>query len=153
VGSTCVADPHLPILLLHVPHSSLLWSYLPARPREAQLSGVPSPGAPQGRWLWAGCAYLDTTLLPWAALGWGLAQGWQSKWRSGGRGDGDAGSCHRQSAPCFVLRDQNAIAMVLIWLRSELDPEASPAALASAFFVPAFPLLPDSRLSPFTSPA
>lgn len=104
---------------------------------------------------WAGHGLLTwtSTLLLWASrlLGWGLLRGWQSKWRFGGRGNGDALSRHVHAAPCFVFEDRNGVTVSTL-LRSEPDLEALPAALASTFFVPAFPLLQNPSLSPFTSP-
>ena len=102
----------------------------------------------------AGLAHLDQHL---AATGFapawmGSTRGWQSKRRLGDRGDGDAVSCHMHSAPCFVFKGPNTVRTASTLLRSELDLEALSAALAPTFFIPAFPVLQNSHLSPFTSP-
>lgn len=71
----------------------------------------------------------------------------------GGRGDGDAVPCHERSAPCFVFEGHTAAVTASAVLCSQPDPKALPAALASALFVPAFPLLQDFCLSPLASRA
>lgn len=106
-----------------------------------QLLGVPVLN-------WAGVAHLACISLPWAVFGWGFAPGCQSRQ---GCGDGDAVPWHVHSAPCCVFKGQTA-AVTSTMLCSQPDPKALPAALASAFFVLAFPLLQNSHLSPARLP-
>lgn len=83
----------------------------------------------------------------------GICCGCRSKQGWGARGDGDAVPCHERSAPCFVFKGHTAAVTASAVLRSQPDPKALPAALASAFFVPASPLLQDFCLSPLASRA
>lgn len=108
-----------------------------------QLLGVPVLG-------WAGLAHLAGILLPWAVLGGDLSLVSEQAglWGWGCRA---AVPCHVHSAPCCVFKDQTA-AVTSTMLCSQPDPKALPAALASAFFVLAFPLLQNSHLSPARLP-
>lgn len=141
-GSPFVADPPLPVLLLHVPHLSLLSWSSPGCFTEAQL---PLSAAP-----W--CSWVGQGWLTWPAF---YCHGlfWSGDLFLGvraGRAWGAMGMQCCSALPhalCCVFKDQSAAVMVSTMLCSQPDPKAFPAALASAFFVPAFPLLQNSHLS------